>query len=93
LKADIEALSSSRKSIKSAIPSIVDKVYAKLLEYDITARVFASRDSRCTIDPEEWPTADGSVIMRRKIFLRWYLTKLNSDPNIAGYWEYLDKVG
>lgn len=27
------------------------------------------------------------------MFLRWYLTKLNSDPTRMEYWEYLDKVG
>jgi len=90
---DIEALASSRKVIKSILPSIVDKVYAKLLKHDITARVFVTRDSRSTEDPEEWPTLGGSTIQRRKIFLRWYLTKLNSDPTTTEYWEYLDKVG
>lgn len=26
-------------------------------------------------------------------FLRWYLTKLNSDPSKMEYWAYLNKVG
>ena len=43
-------------------------------------------------DPDEWPTLSGPEISRRKIFLKWYLQRLNSDPNKPGYWEYLDKV-
>lgn len=74
-------------------PAIVDQVYAKLLEHDVTVRVFTSRDSRSTYNPEEWPTPNSKEISRRKIFLRWYLKKLNSDPRPMKYWEYLDKIG
>lgn len=90
--ADIKALATSRPAVNAAIPDVVDKVYAKLLEHDVTARVFSSRDSRSSDDPEEWPTLTGKEISRRKIFLRWYLKKLNSDPTAKGYWQYLDKV-
>lgn len=68
-------------------------VYRKLLQHDITARVFSNRDSRNDMDPEVWAKEDSSTIQNRKIFLRWYLTKLSGDPTEPGYWEYLDKVG
>jgi hypothetical protein len=68
-------------------------VYKKLLRFDITARVFSNRDSRIEEDPETWVVENSSAIRNRKIFLRWFLTRLTSDPSEAGYWEYLDKVG
>lgn len=68
-------------------------VYKKLLRHDITARVFANRDSRDETDPEVWPREEDNQIQHRRIFLRWYLTKLNSDCTKFEYWEYLDKVG
>lgn len=75
------------------IPAIVNLVYKKLLKHDITARVFSNRDSRQENDPDAWVTEESSAIQNRKMFLRWYLTKLNSDPTKMEYWEYLDKVG
>lgn len=89
---DVDALAASRPYVNAAIPDVVDAVYGKLLEHDVTARVFYSRDSRRSSDPDEWPTLSGPEISRRKIFLKWYLQRLNSDPNASGYWEYLDKV-
>ncbi|KIV93911.1 hypothetical protein, variant [Exophiala mesophila] len=68
-------------------------VYKKLLRHDITARVFSTRDSRNEQDPDQWIKEDDAQIRHRKMFLRWYLTKLNSDPSKMEYWQYLDKVG
>jgi hypothetical protein len=90
---DVQALVSGQKYIKQVIPAIVNMVYKKLLRADITARVFMQRDSRNEENPEQWPTEDASLIQHRKMFLRWYLLKLNSDPTKMEYWEYLDKVG
>ncbi|PPJ54877.1 hypothetical protein CBER1_06047 [Cercospora berteroae] len=90
---DVEALVDGQKSIKMVIPAIVNMVYKKLLQHDITARVFSNRDSRVEEDPSVWMTEDSSTIQNRKTFLRWYLIKLNSDPTKFEYWEYLDKVG
>lgn len=39
------------------------------------------------------PTPNSKEISRRKIFLRWYLKKLNSDLTRVTYWEYLDRIG
>lgn len=90
---DVEALVDGQKYIKMVIPAIVNMVYKKLLQHDITARVFSNRDSRVEEDPAVWMTEDSSTIQNRKMFLRWYLIKLNSDPTKFEYWEYLDKVG
>lgn len=87
------ALIDGQKYIKQIIPAIVNMVYKKLLMHDITARVFSTRDSRREDDPDEWVKEEGSQIRHRKMFLRWYLTKLNSDPSKMEYWQYLDKVG
>jgi hypothetical protein len=75
------------------IPDIVNSVYKKLLQYDVTARVFSTRDSRDDEDPPVWPQDGSPAIQNRKIFLRWYLTRLNQDPSKMEFWEYLDKVG
>lgn len=90
---DVDALVDGQKYIRMVIPAIVNLVYKKLLNHDITARVFSNRDSRCEENPDRFVEEDGNVIQNRKIFLRWYLTKLNSDPTKMEYWEYLDKVG
>ncbi|KAI5358396.1 Putative Globin-sensor domain-containing protein [Septoria linicola] len=90
---DVEALIDGQKYIKMVIPAIVNMVYKKLLKHDITARVFSNRDSRNEEDPDVWVKEESSTIQNRKMFLRWYLTKLNSDPTKFEYWEYLDKVG
>lgn len=90
---EVDALIDGQKYIKMVIPAIVNLVYKKLLKHDITARVFSTRDSRNEQNPDRFVEEDGNVIQNRKIFLRWYLTKLNSDPSKMEYWEYLDKVG
>ncbi|KAJ9644981.1 hypothetical protein H2204_001443 [Knufia peltigerae] len=90
---DVVALSEGQKYIKAIIPAIVNMVYKKLLQHDITARVFSTRDSRSEEDPERWIGEEDAQIRHRKMFLRWYLTKLNSDPSKMEYWQYLDKVG
>lgn len=63
------------------IPDIVNSVYKKLLQHDVTARVFSTRDSRDDEDPPMWPQDGSPAIQNRKIFLRWYLTRLNQDPS------------
>ncbi|KKY19530.1 hypothetical protein UCRPC4_g04513 [Phaeomoniella chlamydospora] len=90
---DVNALVEGQKYIKAVIPAIVNIVYKKLLKYDITARVFTTRDTRNEDELEQFVTEDSAQIQHRKMFLRWYLTKLNSDPSKMEYWEYLDKVG
>ncbi|KAF2185650.1 hypothetical protein K469DRAFT_738944 [Zopfia rhizophila CBS 207.26] len=90
---DIEALIGGSKYIKALIPAIVNIVYKKLLQYDITARAFETRSTSYEgpVDPN---LNDSSPqILHRKMFLRGYLNKLCSDPSRMEFWEYLDKVG
>ncbi|CAD0058826.1 unnamed protein product [Aureobasidium pullulans] len=61
------ALISGQKYIKAVIPAIVNIVYKKLLKYDITARVFTTRDSRDEGPVESWPTEDSAQIEHRKM--------------------------
>ncbi|KKY38793.1 putative globin-like protein [Diaporthe ampelina] len=98
---DIEALITGSKYIKQLIPAIVNIVYHKLLQYDITARAFETRSTSYEgpVDPsltENSPQIANSgllKIMHRKMFLRAYLNKLCSDPSTMEFWYYLDKVG
>lgn len=72
---------------------MVNIVYKKLLQYDITARAFETRSTSYEgpVDPNLSETSP--QIMHRKMFLRGYLNKLCSDPSKMEFWEYLDKVG
>ncbi|KAF2809787.1 uncharacterized protein BDZ99DRAFT_463544 [Mytilinidion resinicola] len=90
---DIEALISGSKYIKALIPAIVNIVYKKLLQYDITARAFETRSTSYEGPVDLSLTEDSPQILYRKMFLRGYLNKLCSDPSRMEFWEYLDKVG
>ncbi|KAF2491140.1 hypothetical protein BU16DRAFT_530699 [Lophium mytilinum] len=90
---DIEALIGGAKYIKALIPAIVNIVYKKLLQYDITARAFETRSTSYEGPVDLSLTEDSPQILYRKMFLRGYLNKLCSDPSRMEFWEYLDKVG
>lgn len=90
---DVEALTSGSKYIKALIPAVVNIVYKKLLETDITARAFHTRNTADERPVEEYLDEDSPQIKRRKMFLRWYLTKMCSDPTQMEFWRYLNKVG
>ncbi|KAF7719882.1 Uncharacterized protein PECH_000946 [Penicillium ucsense] len=91
---DVEALQSGAKYIKQLIPAIVNLVYKKLLQYDITSRAFHTRNTADeTMPDKEWLGEETPQIQRRKMFLRWYLTKLCQDPTSIDFWRYLSKVG
>lgn len=78
---DLAALERGQDLVRLVIPDIVNAVYSKLLQHDITARVFSTRDSRDDENPPVWPQDGSPAIQNRKIFLRWYLTRLNQDPS------------
>lgn len=90
---DIAALVSGSKYIQALIPAVVNIVYKKLLQYDITARAFTTRSTAFEGPMDEIPDEDSPQIIHRKMFLRAYLKKLCSDPTQMEFWEYLDKVG
>lgn len=82
------------KYIKQLIPAVVNLVYKKLLECDITSRAFHTRTTVDETEPEEdYLHAETPQIKRRKMFLRWYLTRLCQDPTTMDFWRYLNKVG
>ena len=72
---------------------MVNIVYRKLLQYDITARAFTTRSTAFEGPVDEQPDESSPQILHRKSFLRAYLKKLCSDPTQMEFWEYLDKVG
>ncbi|KAJ8119935.1 hypothetical protein ONZ43_g3223 [Nemania bipapillata] len=90
---DIEALISGSKYIKALIPALVNIVYHKLLQYDITARAFKTRSTSYEGPVGDDLTDNSPIILHRKTFLRAYLNKLCSDPSTMEFWYYLDKVG
>ncbi|KAK3298814.1 Protoglobin-domain-containing protein [Chaetomium fimeti] len=90
---DIEALRSGSKYIQALIPAVVNIVYRKLLQYDITARAFQTRSTAFEGPMDSDPDETSPQILHRKSFLRAYLKKLCSDPTQMEFWEYLDKVG
>ncbi|KAK4153541.1 Protoglobin-domain-containing protein [Chaetomidium leptoderma] len=92
---DIEALTSGSKYIQALIPAVVNIVYRKLLQYDITARAFHTRSTAFEGGGEDEDSISemSPQILHRKSFLRAYLKKLCSDPTQMAFWEYLDKVG
>ncbi|KAK4034051.1 Protoglobin-domain-containing protein [Parachaetomium inaequale] len=90
---DIEALRSGSKYIQALIPAVVNIVYRKLLQYDITARAFQTRSTAFEGPMDAEPDELSPQILHRKSFLRAYLKKLCSDPTRMEFWEYLDKVG
>lgn len=89
------ALLEGQSHLRSAAPMITTKVYDKLLEFDVTGRIFTQRprDTRIDENPEVWAAPDSDAINTRKMFLRWYFVRLTSDPTKPEYWEYLDLVG
>lgn len=90
---DIEALVSGSKYIQALIPAVVNIVYKKLLQYDITARAFQTRSTAFEGPMDDSLSEESPQILHRKMFLRAYLKKLCSDPTKMEFWEYLDKVG
>lgn len=90
---DVEALVSGAKYIKALIPAVVNIVYKKLLQYDITARAFQTRSTSFEGPMDATLNEDSPQILHRKMFLKAYLIKLCSDPTQMEFWEYLDKVG
>jgi hypothetical protein len=90
---DYEALSFGSKFVKDIIPAVVHIVYRKLLQYDVTARVFTTRTSKVESPVENNLDVDSPELQRRKLFLKSYITKICSDQSKMAFWEYLDQVG
>ncbi|KAK0237653.1 Protoglobin-domain-containing protein [Armillaria nabsnona] len=98
-QADIDALHAAKPVVATLVPDLVDRVYNKLLSFDITAAAFTPKQtgqegddaSEAKIDEL---SHDHPNIKFRKDFLRAYLVKIVSlDYNKPEAWAYLDKVG
>ncbi|KAH8925710.1 hypothetical protein BT69DRAFT_1216259 [Atractiella rhizophila] len=83
--------------IKELIPGLVDHLYAKLFEFDITKKVFLLRGSGFDGNiPKrlEDLTLDSEQIKFRKVFMKVWATRiLTSDYTDGKTWAYMDKVG
>lgn len=93
LQDDIIVFNKGVKYLKTAIPDLTHRLYSKMLEFDITARALRTRNTACHAHVEDLFTIDSPHVERRKIFWKWYLTRLCNDPSQMEYWEYLEKVG
>lgn len=74
------------------IPALVNIVYKKLLQYDITARAFETRSTSYDGPVDMNLNEQSPQILHRKMFLRAYLTKLCSDPSkmyVSGYADFI----
>ncbi|KAE8353730.1 Protoglobin-domain-containing protein [Aspergillus coremiiformis] len=91
---DIQVFNKGSKYLRAAIPTLTHRLYQKMLGFDITARALRTRSSASEAEPEDLFTIDSPHVQRRKIFWKWYLTRLLcSDPSQIEYWSYLQKVG
>ncbi|KAJ5246107.1 hypothetical protein N7468_001090 [Penicillium chermesinum] len=91
---DVQALRDGAKYLKQLIPTVTTLVYKKLLQWDITSRAFHTHTTANEDELEEdFLTEDTPQIRRRKMFLRWYLTRLCQDPAGMDFWKYLARVG
>lgn len=90
---DVHIFNKGAKYLKAAIPDLTHRLYQKMLEFDITARALRTRSTASEVQIEDLFTIDSPHVQRRKIFWKWYLTRLCSDPGQIEYWEYLGKIG
>ncbi|RDB22203.1 hypothetical protein Hypma_010721 [Hypsizygus marmoreus] len=83
--------------VTGMIPQVVDDLYAKLFEFDVTKKIFMKRNQGFDGPlPErlEDLTLDGPQITYRKIFMKsWARRVLTSDYSSGKTWAYMDKVG
>ncbi|KAI0332406.1 hypothetical protein GY45DRAFT_1320908, partial [Cubamyces sp. BRFM 1775] len=94
---DAEVISKIAPSVNDVIPSMVDGMYAKLFEFDITKKVFMTRnqgfDGPLPQTLEEL-TLDSAQIVFRKVFMKaWARRVLTADYSSGKTWAYMDKVG
>ncbi|RFU26506.1 hypothetical protein B7463_g9843, partial [Scytalidium lignicola] len=97
-KSDGEALLAAKPFIAPLVPAILDAVYMKLLNFDITAKAFVPKNTDYdgeTVNNVEELTIDHPQIALRKDFLKMYLVKLVSTSDLSPespFWKYLLNV-
>ncbi|PIL36931.1 hypothetical protein GSI_00621 [Ganoderma sinense ZZ0214-1] len=94
---DAELISKIAPTVNEVIPSMVDGMYAKMFEFDITKKIFLTRnqgfDGPLPQTLEEL-TLDSAQIVFRKVFMKaWARRVLTADYRNGKTWAYMDKVG
>ncbi|KAJ3506249.1 hypothetical protein NLJ89_g6974 [Agrocybe chaxingu] len=94
---DQDVLSKVAPLIYESIPTIVDQLYSKLFEFDLTKQVFLKRndgfDGALPKSLEDL-TLDSPQLVYRKVFMKaWARRILTSDFTSVKTFQYLDKVG
>lgn len=93
--ADIKAIESVADSIRPLAPVVVDAVYAKLFQFDVTKKHFVPKnegfEGQAPVSLEDL-TLDHPQIKFRKDFLGKYLNKILSGPYDGRFLRYLDWV-
>ncbi|KAH9938352.1 Protoglobin-domain-containing protein [Fomitopsis serialis] len=94
---DSDIITSIAPHVNAAIPSMVDELYSKLFEFDITKKVFMTRNHGFDGPlPEKLEdlTLDSAQIVFRKVFMKaWARRVLTADYSKGKTWAYMDKVG
>ncbi|KAL9545056.1 hypothetical protein MBANPS3_007316 [Mucor bainieri] len=92
---DIKAIESVADKIRPLVPVVVDAVYAKLFEFDVTKKHFVPKnegfEGQAPTSLEDL-TLDHPQIKFRKDFLSKYLNKVLSGPYDDRFLRYLDWV-
>jgi hypothetical protein len=87
--ADADILHASAPLLSSLVPNVVDAVYLKLFDYDITKIVFLPRDKQM----DEF-TVENEIIKIRKDFLtKWFVRVVSADYTDPKTCEHLNRVG
>ncbi|KAI0921630.1 hypothetical protein AcW1_004451 [Taiwanofungus camphoratus] len=94
---DADVITKVAPSVNEVIPTLVDDMYAKFFEFDITKKVFMNRnqgfDGPLPSKLEDL-TLDSAQIVFRKVFMKaWARRVLTADYSTGKTWAYMDKVG
>ncbi|KAI9359088.1 Protoglobin-domain-containing protein, partial [Pilaira anomala] len=92
---DIKAIASVADDIRPLAPVVVDAVYAKLFEFDVTKKFFVPKNDGFEGEAPtslEDLTLDHPQIKFRKDFLGKYLNKILTGPYDDRFLRYLDWV-
>ena len=92
---DIKAIEAVADKIRPLVPTVVDAVYSKLFEFDVTKKFFVPKNEgfqgEAPVSLEDL-TLDHPQIKFRKDFLGKYLNKILSGPYDDRFLRYLDWV-
>ncbi|KAG1463151.1 hypothetical protein G6F56_005355 [Rhizopus delemar] len=92
---DIEAIKAVADKVRPLVPVVVDAVYQKLFEYDVTKKHFVPKNEGFSGEAPtslEDLTLDHPQIKFRKDFLSKYLYKVLSGPYDERFLKYIDWV-